>query len=402
MSGRKHIAIAGGGLVGAVTALALQQRGFDISLIDRERPVPGPQGLGMDIRNVALSHSSRRLIESLVDWPEQAGEFKAMHVWEQWGVNSLHFDAADLGCDCLGWVAEVAPLLSALWQTIETTPSIQTVFGEVESVTEREGSVTLCLQERSIEADLLIASDGARSGVRNHLEVPTQIRPTGQMALTTVVELEHSHQHTAWQRFLVDGPLAFLPSKQENYCSVVWSQSQQSLDANLAMSDGEFCQHIGRAMESRFGDVTAVAQRLSFPLQQQLASTAQPLPRVLLIGDALRVVHPLAGLGVNLGFEDVRGLLGSVDAMDGDLVPRGFTKFARQRLLKSRLMLGVLSGLQTLYGQSGPLTSWVRNIGVGAVNTTDWLKQQIMLEALGGFDALDAAENVKNNARLAL
>ena len=83
-------------------------------------------------------------------------------------------------------------------------------------------------------------------------------------------------------------------------------------------------------------------------------------------------------------------------------MPRGFTKFARQRLLKSRLMLGVLSGLQTLYGQSDPMTSWVRNIGVGAVNTTDWLKQQIMLEALGGFDALDAAENVKNNARLAL
>ena len=107
MSARKHIVVAGGGLVGAVTALALQQSGFQISLIDRARPVPGPQGLGMDIRNVALSQGSRRLIESLVDWPEQAGEFKAMHVWEQWGVNSLHLDAADLG-DCLGWVSEVA------------------------------------------------------------------------------------------------------------------------------------------------------------------------------------------------------------------------------------------------------------------------------------------------------
>jgi 2-octaprenylphenol hydroxylase len=395
MSARKHIVVAGGGLVGAVTALALQQRGFQISLIDRARPVPGPQGLGMDIRNVALSQGSRRLIESLVDWPEQAGEFKAMHVWEQWGVNSLHFDAADLGCDCLGWVSEVAPLLSVLWQKIEATPDIQTVFGEVESVSEQSDSVTLRLTDRSIEADLLVASDGARSGVRNYLRVPTQIRPTAQVALTTVVALEQSHQQAAWQRFLVDGPLAFLPSKHENYCSVVWSQSPQSLEINLAVSDEVFCQRIGRAMESRFGEVTAVAQRLSFPLQQQLASTAQPLPRVLLIGDALRVVHPLAGLGVNLGFEDVRGLLACVDTMGGDLVPAGFTKFARQRLLKSQVMLGIMSGLQTLYGQSDPLTSWVRNVGVGAVNKMDWLKQQIMTEALGGHEALDAAKDAK-------
>ena len=395
MSARKHIVVAGGGLVGAVTALALQQRGFQISLVDRARPVPGPQGLGMDIRNVALSQGSRRLIESLVDWPEQAGEFKAMHVWEQWGVNSLHFDAADLGCDCLGWVSEVAPLLSVLWQKIEATPDIQTVFGEVESVSEQSDSVTLRLTDRSIEADLLVASDGARSGVRNYLRVPTQIRPTAQVALTTVVALEQSHQQAAWQRFLVDGPLAFLPSKHENYCSVVWSQSPQSLETNLAVSDEVFCQRIGRAMESRFGEVTAVAQRLSFPLQQQLASTAQPLPRVLLIGDALRVVHPLAGLGVNLGFEDVRGLLACVDTMGGDLVPDGFTKFARQRLLKSQVMLGIMSGLQTLYGQSDPLTSWVRNVGVGAVNKMDWLKQQIMTEALGGNEALDAAKDAK-------
>lgn len=396
MSARKHIVVAGGGLVGAVTALALQQRGFRISLVDRARPVPGPQGLGMDIRNVALSQGSRRLIESLVDWPEQAGEFKAMHVWEQWGVNSLHFDAADLGCDCLGWVSEVAPLLSVLWQKIEATPDIQTVFGEVESVSEQSDSVTLRLTDRSIEADLLVASDGARSGVRNYLRVPTQIRPTAQVALTTVVALEQSHQQAAWQRFLVDGPLAFLPSKHENYCSLVWSQSPQSLETNLAVSDEVFCQRIGHAMESRFGEVTAVAQRLSFPLQQQLASTAQPLPRVLLIGDALRVVHPLAGLGVNLGFEDVRGLLACVDTMGGDLVPAGFTKFARQRLLKSQVMLGIMSGLQTLYGQSDPLTSWVRNVGVGAVNKTDWLKQQIMTEALGGHEALDAAKDAKS------
>ena len=106
-------------------------------------------------------------------------------------------------------------------------------------------------------------------------------------------------------------------------------------------------------MESRFGEVTAVAQRLSFPYNNSWPAR-QPLPRVLLIGMPCGLLHPLAGLGVNLGFEDVRGLLACVDTMGGDLVPDGFTKFARQRLLKSQVMLGIMSGLQTLYGQSDP------------------------------------------------
>ena len=108
----------------------------------------------------------------------------------------------------------------------------------------------------------------------------------------------------------------------------------------------------------------------------------------MLIGDALRVVHPLAGLGMNLGLEDVRALLQRVDETNADLAPECFTKFARQRLLKSQLMLRILAGLKTLYGQPSPALSWLRNVGVGAVNRSDWLKRQIMVEALGGREVL--------------
>ena len=242
--------------------------------------------------------------------------------------------------------------------------------------------------EETLHADFLFAADGARSAVRNLLEVATDIWPTGQSALTTVVETEHSHEHTAWQRFLVDGPLAFLPSKHEHYCSVVWSQSPASLETNLGLADDEFSHRVGAALENRLGRIVQVAQRLSFPLQQQLARSAQPRPRVLLIGDALRVVHPLAGLGVNLGLEDVSALLQRVDETTADIAPECFTKFARQRLLKSQLTLRIMAGLKTLYGQPAPLLSWIRNVGVGAVNQSDWLKRQIMIEALGGHEVL--------------
>ncbi len=388
MSSGQHIAIAGAGPVGAVAALALQQRGFAVTIIDRIKPMPGPHGLGMDIRNVALSRGSRQLIESLITWPQQAGMFKTMHVWEQWGVNALNFDAAELGSDCLGWIAEVAPLLQALWQQLEANADIRVVLGDIQAVETDATGVMVTVAEETLHADFLFAADGARSAVRNLLEVATDIWPTGQSALTTVVETEHSHEHTAWQRFLVDGPLAFLPSKHEHYCSVVWSQSPASLETNLGLADDEFSHRLGAALENRLGRIVQVAQRLSFPLQQQLARSAQPRPRVLLIGDALRVVHPLAGLGVNLGLEDVSALLQRVDETTADLAPECFTKFARQRLLKSQLMLRIMAGLKTLYGQPAPLLSWIRNVGVGAVNQSDWLKRQIMIEALGGHEVL--------------
>ena len=388
MSSGQHIAIAGAGPVGAVAALALQQRGFAVTIIDRIKPMPGPHGLGMDIRNVALSRGSRQLIESLITWPQQAGMFKTMHVWEQWGVNALNFDAAELGSDCLGWIAEVAPLLQALWQQLEANADIRVVLGDIQAVETDATGVMVTVAEKTLHADFLFAADGARSAVRNLLEVATDIWPTGQSALTTVVETEHSHEHTAWQRFLVDGPLAFLPSKHEHYCSVVWSQSPASLETNLGLADDEFSHRLGAALENRLGRIMQVAQRLSFPLQQQLARSAQPRPRVLLIGDALRVVHPLAGLGVNLGLEDVSALLQRVDETTADIAPECFTKFARQRLLKSQLMLRIMAGLKTLYGQPAPLLSWIRNVGVGAVNQSDWLKRQIMIEALGGHEVL--------------
>ena len=388
MSSGQHIAIAGAGPVGAVAALALQQRGFAVTIIDRIKPMPGPHGLGMDIRNVALSRGSRQLIESLITWPQQAGMFKTMHVWEQWGVNALNFDAAELGSDCLGWIAEVAPLLQALWQQLEANADIRVVLGDIQAVETDATGVMVTVAEETLHADFLFAADGARSAVRNLLEVATDIWPTGQSALTTVVETEHSHEHTAWQRFLVDGPLAFLPSKHEHYCSVVWSQSPTSLETNLGLADDEFSHRLGAALENRLGRIVQVAQRLSFPLQQQLARSAQPRPRVLLIGDALRVVHPLAGLGVNLGLEDVSALLQRVDETTADIAPECFTKFARQRLLKSQLMLRIMAGLKTLYGQPAPLLSWIRNVGVGAVNQSDWLKRQIMIEALGGHEVL--------------
>ena len=383
----QRIIVAGGGPVGTTAALSLAGRGYRVTLVDRQRPLPGPSGLGMDVRNVALSPSSAGLLRAVNAWPDQAAAYAKMRVWEERGTSQLDFDSASVNRSELGWLVEVAPLLDRLWHQLGREPNVTVVLGSICGVQASDDGVRVALADceavSELHADLLIASDGANSGVRRALQVPVRQWQTGQMALTTVVRTEQIHANTAWQRFMLDGPLALLPSVNPHVCSIVWSQSEPQAQRRLALSDDEFSREMFRASERCLGQILAVGPRQAFPLNQQLAQSAHPHRRVLLLGDALRVVHPLAGLGVNLGFEDLRELL-RIAAPGTDLVQTGtWDKFARRRLLRSEIMLRSLDGLKRLYGNEDPWVGWARNMGIGWFGRRQWLQRKAIEEATG-------------------
>ena len=388
------ILVAGAGPVGAVAALSLSERGYQVTLIDRSPPKAGISAFDTDVRNVALSPRSAALIQNLDAWPEQAAPYHRMRVWEERGSSALNFEAASVNRDELGWLVEVGPLLNRLWEKLEANDNIQVLLGMTKGVNPSRDGILLTLdqleagKEGTIEvgADFLIACDGARSAVREALDLPLRHWRTGQMALTTVVRTQNPHSYTAWQRFLLDGPLALLPSKDPHLCSIVWSQSEANAEARVALTDAEFCRVLTRASEGCLGEVQAVGPRQVFPLNQQLAATAYPNERVLLLGDALRVIHPLAGLGVNLGFEDLQEMLHVVKP-GADLGVSGlWDKFARQRLLRSELVLRSLDGLRRLYAQDDPWLGLLRNAGVDWFGSRRWLQRKAIEEATGPHD----------------
>ena len=388
------VLVAGAGLVGAAAALYLAERGYQVTVIDRSPPQAGISAFDMDVRNVALSPRSAALIQHVDAWPEQAAAYHRMRVWEERGSSALDFDAASVNRDELGWLVEVGPLLNRLWEKLEVNDNIQVLLGTTQCVSRNQDRVLLTLdhpkseKEGTIEvgADFLIACDGARSAVREALNLPLRHWRTGQMALTTVVRTQNPHSYTAWQRFLLDGPLALLPSKDPRLCSIVWSQSEANAEARAALTDAEFCRVLTRASEGCLGEVQAVGPRQVFPLNQQLAATAYPNERVLLLGDALRVIHPLAGLGVNLGFEDLQEMLHVVKPGTDLGVSGLWDKFARQRLLRSELVLRSLDGLRRLYAQDDPWLGLLRNAGVDWFGRRRWLQRKAIEEATGLHD----------------
>ena len=388
VAGPPDIVVVGGGLVGAMTALGIAGLGRTVTLLDRAEPSRQRGALGVDIRNVAVSPASAELFERVGVWSKlRPAPYQGMQVWEERGTRAMEFAAGEVGRAELGWIVESSEAVCALWEALGSHPNVTLATGAgLEDVTLTSSAAILHTTRGEITAPLLVAADGARSRVREALEVATQETPTGHHALATVVRTELGHGGVAYQRFLIEGPLALLPSADPHLSSVVWSQPPAEAKRRAGIPDAQFCAEIERSLQARLGAVEAVDQRFVFPLTQLLVENFNPHPRVLLIGDAARVLHPLAGLGANIGLEDVRDLLDDLAAIGAHQDPgeaKLWRRFARQRRARSQIMLGLMTGFRRLYAAADPLSALLRNAGVGWLNEAAALKAQLMKEALG-------------------
>ena len=115
-----------------------------------------------------------------------------------------------------------------------------------------------------------------------------------------------------------------------------------------------------------------------------MVANCNPLQRLLVLGDAARTVHPLAGQGVNLGFEDVARVQRKASEGEGDLGRAGLWRgFAARRRLRSEGMVALMKALSTAYGLRDPVARWARNVGVRWIDGTAAVKRQLILEAMG-------------------
>ena len=146
-------------------------------------------------------------------------------------------------------------------------------------------AVTLTTTAAEVSARLVLGADGAQSALRAAAGLTITSADYHQIAIVANVATGKAHAHSAWQRFMKDGTLAFLPLA-DGTSSIVWSADEARAHELLAAGAGEFAHALDRASDLVLGPTRLTTERRSFALQR-LAAQRYVAPRVALLGDAL-------------------------------------------------------------------------------------------------------------------
>jgi len=303
-------------------------------------------------------------------------------------MDPLLFDAPVFNLERLGTIAENALVQWSLWQVLKAGGLVDMYcpdrlagieFSEQHNRVSLQGGKTLT-------ASLVVGADGAASRVRKTLGIRQDHYAYNQSGLVAVVGKSQVNPGVAWQRFLPGGPLAFLPLS-DGRSSIVWTQPTAEAERLLQLDSEAFIGELATASSGWLGAVESCGPRAAFPLSMRLSEN-YAARRVVLIGDAAHVVHPLAGQGVNLGFADAAGLteilLGLRSSGEDPGSSKVLRKYERWRKSESEAMAFGMHALRSLFGIDG--LSPARRIGMAMVKRS-WLLRDKFLQRAAGLAA---------------
>jgi 2-octaprenylphenol hydroxylase len=405
MSAEYEVVVVGAGPIGLSTAMLLARQARipagRIAVVDRHVPAAvDPRTLPVDLRVFAMSRASEKVLRVADAWGDiraaRASPYERMQVWHAdvppHGGDALVFDAAELGERDLGVIAENNVLQASLAAAARRA-GIVLEQAEIDALAIERDAAVLQAGGRSLRARLVVGADGAQSRVRELAGVFASRASYGQVALVAMVSTAKPHQRTAWQRFLGDGSLAFLPLA-DGQSSIVWSLPTARAEQLLAAPPPDFERELESDFDAALGATRLTSDRLKFPLWR-LSADHYVTERVALVGDAAHVVHPLAGQGANLGLLDAASLAdvlaeGIADGEDPGAL-RILRRYERWRRSENELMSAAIDAFDRLLARgSGRIAEFAQR-GMPWVGRSGLVKRAFIERAMGLAGELPAA-----------
>ena len=371
---QQPIVISGAGILGCYISCALSLQGVDSIVLEKK----GDE-VEDSVRTITLNPFSKNLLDK-IGVENDYSMINKMEVKDFDGTGKIVFKSSEIGMDHLAYVSDFATLLIA----VRKKASEKILYKEKIINIDNKGNlneVTLS-SGKVIKTNLIISSDGKNSKLAN--KIPKSDKDYFQTALTFLASAEKDMNMSAFQIFSDNGICAFMPTRKkgEDLVTVVWSISDDLIENGYEDFIEKNLEKISRKIGNSFQIRSEVR---SFKLSSHNRSSYIDFP-VVLVGDSAHSIHPLAGQGINLGFEDANSLVKKIiktNESDTLNFKESLDAYSNERRLQNEIMLKTMDGFVALFNERNPYIRFLRNFGLNAFNHSKFLKSFFVKAASG-------------------
>tara|TARA_B100001758_G_scaffold205836_1_gene186274 strand:+ start:105 stop:1247 length:1143 start_codon:yes stop_codon:yes gene_type:complete len=287
----KNVVVYGDGIIGKLTAIALsdyynvyiissnesktannnQDRYFSINLLSKFMFIK--YGLWEDIhKNISKGYNK------IVTWHESLNE-------------DVIFKSSDISFDKLGYIIKEDTIKNSLDHKLSTIQNIYLTN-------------TIDCKIDDINVEFKIKSSYEKENLSNNKNCNFSKIDYDQKAIVLNLTCDlNNDQDTAFQRFHTGEVQGLLPISRNQY-NLIWSAENSIIDNIKKLDDKKLITNLNKSLEDKIGKITHLSERSMFPLigynsKKYLSND------IILIGGAAHSVHPLAGLGLNMGIQDI-------------------------------------------------------------------------------------------------
>lgn len=410
------ICIIGAGLVGSSLAWSLLEMNsakhnagstsYKITLLDTQNLMASDQLSNthscVDPRVSTINQASQIHFSQINIWSKilpYAHAYQSMSVWDGHNEVELHFNAQEVGAENLGYTVANHDLLSVLhYEITEKIHANRISFYKIKNLDaialQREGlrSIDLTLSDGSplrLQAKLIIVADGKRSPTRQMLGITTTTYAANQTATVSLMHCEQAHASCARQIFLSEGPIALLPTRESHVCALIWTCSSMRAKTLQAMEEEAFNHVVTSHFRHKAGTLRLIGMRYSYPIASCMADS-YTAPGIALAGDAAHSIHPLAGLGLNLGLADVCAVTECVKQYGLGIyqTQKLLDKYQKLRQATDEQFLQACQLIDRCFRNHEWHASLIRKIGLEWISQSVALKRQLILTAMNPSNAI--------------
>jgi len=294
----QKICIIGDGLAGLMTAMILSKENVKIDLYCKNK------NKNLDNRTTAISESNYQYVKNNVNLNNQdffwaCKKIELFFEDKEKIVNFFNFKEKNKN---LMYIFQNQDLKKRLDKTILSSNKIKIIKKNIENINNDEGFITF--GKKKVFYDLIILSIGGSSKLYSAIDMGRSIKKNyEELAITAIVE-HNAKIENASQFFLKEGPLAILPYHKKTF-STVWSVSKEFFYTYNKNIKKILIKKLRLLLQTK--NITNITNIQSYPINLNL-KTKYFKKNVLILGDGLHTVHPMAGQGFNLVLRDIKKL----------------------------------------------------------------------------------------------